>query len=322
MKLQIFSDLHYDVAPIKPISIGEDVDVVVVAGDTCQGVRNAFIALRRIVPERVPIIMVAGNHEHYRRCIQSEIAEAKAIAADYNIVFLENEVAILGTTRFIGATLWTNYRVFGDANAAFAMDTARWSLNDHRVISWTKQPWTRFRPEEALLLHERSKAFIANALTTTPLSGSSTVVLTHHAPHFGSVAKGGPYESDILTAAYVSDLTDVLVIDAAAGGSTVSADTTVKETAHANWNRIWLHAHIHSSSDYVVGTTRILANPHGYGLENPGFNSQLVVEVGSGVLPADVFIRRERILRQGVIKDHAFPRPDHVMEDGFGKLGR
>jgi Icc-related predicted phosphoesterase len=278
VKLQIFSDLHTDVAPIKPITIGEEVDAVVVAGDTCQGVRNAFISLRRIVPERVPIIMTAGNHEYYRRCIETEIAEAKAIAGDYNIFFVENHVAVLGTTQFIGATLWTDYCVFGADNAAAAMKTARRGLNDHRVISWTKRPWRRFRPEEALLLHERSKAFIVDALTTS-FSGC-TVFLTHHAPHFGSVAKG-PYESEILTAAYVSDLTDVIMINATASASTGATDPTIKETAHDNWNRIWLHGHIHSSSDYVVGTTRILANPHGYGLENPAFNSQLIVEVGS-----------------------------------------
>jgi Icc-related predicted phosphoesterase len=276
VKLQLFSDLHCDVSPVKPIAIGEDVDAVVVAGDTCQGARNAFVALRRIVPERVPIVMVAGNHEPYRRCIQSEITEARTIAADYNVVFVERDIALLGTTRFIGATLWTNYRVFGAGNAPAAMETARRSLNDHRVISWTKQPWTRFRPEEALLLHERSKAFIVDALTT-PFSGS-TVILTHHAPHFGSVAKG-PYQSDILTAAYCSDLTDALLIDPDAGGSTAIPDPTVKDTAHATWNRIWLHGHIHTSSDYVVGRTRVLANPHGYGAENPSFNPQLIVQV-------------------------------------------
>jgi Icc-related predicted phosphoesterase len=279
VKIQIFSDLHTDVAPIKPIAIGEDVDAVVVAGDTCQGVRNAFIALRRIVPERVPIVLVAGNHEFYRRYIPSEITEAKAIAANYNAVFLADDVAVLGaTTRFIGATLWTNYRLFGATNAPAAMETARRSLNDHRVISWSKIPWLRFRPEEALLLHERSKAFIVAALNT-PFSGS-TVILTHHAPHFGSVAKG-PYQNDFLTAAYVSDLTDVLMIDAGAGASTGAVDATVKETSNSNWSRIWLHGHIHSSSDYVVGTTRILSNPHGYGFENRGFNAQFIVEVRS-----------------------------------------
>jgi hypothetical protein len=38
----------------------------------------------------------------------------------------------------------------------------------------------------------------------------------------------------------------------------------------------------HSSSDYVLGTKhRILANPHGYGPENPAFFPQLIIEIGS-----------------------------------------
>ena len=42
-----------------------------------------------------------------------------------------------------------------------------------------------------------------------------------------------------------------------------------------------MHGHTHSSFDYVVpGTsTRIACNPMGYDDENPGFDSDMVVEV-------------------------------------------
>ena len=43
---------------------------------------------------------------------------------------------------------------------------------------------------------------------------------------------------------------------------------------------LWVHGHVHNSSDYRVGTTRIVCNPHGYGFENPDFDGALVVEVG------------------------------------------
>ncbi len=69
MKIQIFSDLHVDVAPIKPIAIMPGVDLVIVAGDTCEGVLRAFDYLRRIVAVQIPIVMVFGNHEYYRRFI-------------------------------------------------------------------------------------------------------------------------------------------------------------------------------------------------------------------------------------------------------------
>jgi Icc-related predicted phosphoesterase len=44
---------------------------------------------------------------------------------------------------------------------------------------------------------------------------------------------------------------------------------------------LWVHGHVHNSSDYRVGNTRILCNPHAYGSENPDFNGALVVELES-----------------------------------------
>jgi hypothetical protein len=58
---------HVDVLPIKPISVAEDVDVVVVAGDTCEGALRAFEHLRRIVPMHLAIVVVLGNHGYCRR---------------------------------------------------------------------------------------------------------------------------------------------------------------------------------------------------------------------------------------------------------------
>jgi Icc-related predicted phosphoesterase len=43
---------------------------------------------------------------------------------------------------------------------------------------------------------------------------------------------------------------------------------------------LFVHGHVHNSSDYRVGATRILCNPHGYGSENPAFDGALVVEIG------------------------------------------
>lgn len=285
MRIQIFSDLHTDVAQVTDIAVGE-VDAVVVAGDVCQGIRNAFVGLRRIVPERIPIIMTAGNHEFYRRSWPDEIDTARRAAPGFNIVFLENDVVLMGTTRIVGATLWTNFRVFGDINQAAALETARRGMTDFRTITWQKDPWQRFRPQEAMLLHERSRSFIADVLATS--FRGSTVVLTHHAPHFGSVPKG-PQQSDLLTAAYVSDLTAILqsgptaapMMPDRAVTSVPTSGAAAREAAPGASDRIWVHGHVHCSSDYVVGQTRILANPHGYGPENSSFDPCLVVEVGS-----------------------------------------
>ena len=261
MNIQIFSDLHVDVSRPPPITIGTDVDVVVVAGDTAEGAGNAFVALRHIVPERIPIVMVMGNHEYYHRCIPEELALARELAPSLNVHLLENDSVVLeiaGTrVRFVGCTLWTDYRLFGANNAAVAIRVASHGLNDHRLINWRKKPWQRFRPEEALLTHTVSKAFLVETLAT-PFAGP-TIVVTHHAPQWLSVHP--QYRNDLLTAAFVSDLSALIL---------------------EFQPEIWIHGHVHSSFDYAVGPiTRVLCNPHGYWDENPDFNSSLVVEVRS-----------------------------------------
>jgi Icc-related predicted phosphoesterase len=128
-------------------------------------------------------------------------------------------------------------------------------MNDHRLIGWRKKPWLRFRPQEAALLHQRSKTYIAETLAV-PFAGP-TVVVTHTAI-WESVHPR--FRSDPVTGAFASNLSPLI--------------ETYKPA-------LWVHGHVHNSSDYCIGATRVLCNPHGYGEENPDFNGALVVEVGA-----------------------------------------
>lgn len=68
-------------------------------------------------------------------------------------------------------------------------------------------------------------------------------------------------------------------------------DTRMSES-HGRWDldsagmfsesgaRLWIHGHIHAQSDYLIGETRVIANPRGYPREDVGdFQPDLVVEV-------------------------------------------
>jgi 3',5'-cyclic AMP phosphodiesterase CpdA len=79
VRVQIFSDLHADVRPTKPIEVKPDVDAVIVAGDICEGAEASFAVLRRIVPMQTPIVFVLGNHEFYHRVWSEELAQADEI---------------------------------------------------------------------------------------------------------------------------------------------------------------------------------------------------------------------------------------------------
>lgn len=252
MKLWILSDLHLEVEALaEPLVEPDGADVLVVAGDVVNSIAKGIRWLSESVS--IPVVYVAGNHEFYRNSVIEGLEEGKAEAARHpNVHFLDDDVVVIDGVRFIGATLWTDFRLMG--GQPLAMEHARGAMNDYRAISWRKKPsWERFLPRHSYDMHERSRAFIATALKV-PFDGP-TVVVTHHCPHPGSVADR--FRGDLLNAAFTSDLTDVIEIGRP---------------------DLWVHGHTHDPFDYDVEGTRIVCNPRGYGRENPAFNRHLVID--------------------------------------------
>lgn len=239
-KLWIFSDIHADHGrPNLPVPSGAD--IAVIAGDV---VDDAFLA---DLATKLPVVFVAGNHEHYRHELQFRLRELSAIPGVHH---LDNSSVTIDGIRFVGCTLWTNY----NGGQPQAMEAASRGLNDHRLIKWRKRPFERFLPQHALQLHRESVAYLKDALI--PFHPEPTVVVTHHAPSVKSVHER--YEGQVLNWAYVSDL-EWLV--AASGASA------------------WVHGHVHDSFRYQIGETAVICNPHGYPAENPAFDPALLAEV-------------------------------------------
>jgi hypothetical protein len=275
-KLQIFSDLHSDWRAPRKIKIADGVEIVVVPGDVAEGARNAFAVLRDIIPARILTVFALGNHEFYKRFYLEELALARSAASEFNIVLLENDVAYLPASdggdqiRFIGATGWTDYLLFGEQKRLAAMAVAREQLNDHRRIGWKRLPWERFRPQEAAALHSRSRQFIAESIAI-PHAGP-TVVVTNHAPSLMSVPDR--WKSDLLSAAYASTIGRDL-LEASTGPRAVSSHRD-PGTPRVDF---WFHGHVHARADYMIRSMRVIANPNGYGDEVSDFDPELVVEI-------------------------------------------
>jgi hypothetical protein len=114
MKAQIMSDLHLDFPGARGIPrLAQGAALVIVAGDTCEGLVLAVEALRRAFPD-TEIVTVAGNHEYYRYCLPEELAAGRARAKELGVHLLENDTVVLGPLRIIGATGWTDYEGFGE----------------------------------------------------------------------------------------------------------------------------------------------------------------------------------------------------------------
>ncbi|MBX9592076.1 MAG: metallophosphoesterase [Hyphomonadaceae bacterium] len=258
MKLWILSDLHVDANRRFPFELPiprPAHDIVVIAGDICQGLAEGvrFIASEKLNAK--PVVYVGGNHEFYGHNRHAELAEGRAEAARHpNIHVLERDRISIGGVAFLGCTLWTDYRYAGAREQVRAMHWAARRISDHRLIADGKGAWS---PERALAEHLGSRAWLAEQLARD--TGRRPIVVTHHAPSRQSVQPR--YRDDLLTAAFASDLDDLVT----------------RAT-------LWVHGHLHAPVDYRLGGCRVVANPRGYVSIREGrdFNPSLVVTAGAG----------------------------------------
>jgi hypothetical protein len=117
MKLWINSDLHIELTRYWDLPTGD--------------ARPNFDVLRRWRPDhrmerceswllaRVPdppVVYVAGNHEFYGTDLDRTVEKARIAEAGTSIHIQQNDSVTIGGTIFLGATGWTNFNLFGDAN--------------------------------------------------------------------------------------------------------------------------------------------------------------------------------------------------------------
>lgn len=246
MRVHIISDLHMEFAPFQPNKV--DADVVVLAGDVHNGL-NGIKWLLKTFREQ-PVIYVLGNHEFHGQKTPKLISGVKELARGSNVHVLENDAVEIGNVTFLGATLWTDFRLNGDA--ALAEAVAQTGMTDFQRINVTPSG-RRFRPKDARQIHIKSMNWLARQVRAR---GKNVVVVTHHAPSVQSIPLG--FCNHWLNPAFASNLESFV------------ARSGVK---------LWIHGHVHSRSDYVVGTTRIVANPRGFRGETTGFDPRLALKV-------------------------------------------
>ncbi len=247
MKLLVLSDLHTEFGDFDPPVT--DADIVVLAGDIGVGTAGIEWAARRY--RRTPVVYVPGNHEYYDHDIG--ITDELKSVAPANIHVLDQDDYEIDGVRFLGTTLWTDFKLYGESEAWFSRQRARRSLYDFTAI---RNGDRRFTPEDSVRLHEAGKAWLANELRKA--FEGATVVVTHHLPATPSIADR--YRNDPLNPAFASRLEDVI------------------ETHRP---KLWIHGHTHVACDYEIHGTRVVCNPRGYPAESSGrgFSPELVVEV-------------------------------------------
>jgi len=260
MRLLILSDLHHEIwkehAPRIDPAVSRP-DVVILAGDINTGAKAVDWAAANFAG--LPVLYVHGNHEGYGKhldSVQDEIAQASERAG--NVHFLDCGERVFGGVRFLGATLWTDFRLFGDDERQAGMRAAEAVMTDYKRIRLAKKGYRKLRAADTAQYHAQHKSWLSGKLDDA--FDGPTVVITHMAPSMRSVAT--PYANDPVSAAYASNL------DAIAS----KAD-------------LWVHGHTHTSFDYQIGACRVVCNPCGYKTrsgapENEQFDPNRIIDIG------------------------------------------
>lgn len=259
MRLLILSDLHWEIRRGQPLGMdlgASRPDIVILAGDIDTGA-NAIPWAAHTFPEQT-VLYVAGNHEAYGHELHGvERALRDACAATRNVRFLNCDEYVTGNVRFLGATLWTDFALYGEDQKTAAMTQAEKVMTDYRRITFAAPDTRPLRAADTAQLHATHKAWLAARLAQ-PFDGK-TVVITHMAPSMRSVA--AKYADDLTSAAFASPLDQLAQVP-----------------------DLWIHGHMHDSCDYAAGAGRVVCNPCGYlhrggGNENGAFNPNLIIEL-------------------------------------------
>lgn len=256
MKIRLLSDLHAEGGFDRNLFKSQGEDVLVIAGDLHVGVDNVWSMLKRFADHQPNVVYVAGNHEFYRQEYYSTISKLRTFSLGTSIRFLNADtvyytpnyltsggcLSITPTANavaFIGAPLWTNFR-----NNDLSKFHAKSRINDFNLIRTTGQYYNQrpFTPDDAQELYNQQYGFIKHQYESIKLK---KVIVTHFLPADECVdMKYRGASTAMLNDYFANDL-----------GNWISEleDTT------------WLFGHTHDNVDITIGTTRLIANPYGYG---------------------------------------------------------
>jgi Calcineurin-like phosphoesterase len=271
VKIQLMSDLHLEVHPHYRPRPALGAELLVLAGDIGSYQATSQLAgedfgLERFSPKLgwpVPVLFVPGNHEYDNLDFDVAHTRLRESCARLGISWLEREVLVLDSVRFVGTTLWSDFDALvteQDRAAASPAPMLRKREKAFRAANFYLKKTATTRGGEPLLAEGcREQGLLCQQWLRQALAepfAGPTVVVTHFAP---SLRSADPrYGLTPGTAGFCNSL-DELFAPAA----------------------LWLHGHLHCQQDYRVGDCRVVANTLGYESkgEQQGFRETLLLEV-------------------------------------------
>lgn len=266
MKFALASDIHLEFGPIE-LKNTEGADVLVLSGDICVAKdlrspdpyeimdtkKSAEVHkfFRGCCDEFKDVIYIMGNHEHYHGDFKFTINMLrKNLGHLSNLHILDKESLMIDDVTFVGGTLWTDMNK-EDPHTLYAIAGV---MNDFKTVNNSNhvryfrdedgnshERVARLMPEDVVVDHKEMVSFVDSVCAMNPYG--KVVVVGHHAPSKQSTHPRYKGEQ-LINGAYSSDLSEFIL--------------------DRPQIKVWTHGHTHEPFDYMIGNTRVVANPRGY----------------------------------------------------------
>lgn len=252
MKVRLLSDLHTEGCKFDYVYLGED--VLVLAGDVVSGkTLSGIIDIMDRVPMHVPVLFVMGNHESYGNDFNIVCSYFQNIDNTHytNFHFLDKTHINIGDISFFGGTMFTDFGLNGLGEQWFAEMDAKRNISDFFTIAIDDRQWTTVDHKiEYELFNREFDRWVKDA------EGKKRVCISHFVPTPNCIDPR--FKGSNLNPYFIANQDDRIQL----------VDT-------------WFFGHTHTSYDIMLGDTRLVCNPRGYGCgkENLNFNPNLILEI-------------------------------------------
>ena len=199
------------------------------------------------------IFIISGNHEYYSsKNKQNTISEIDnmilEIAKKYNnVTYLNMGSVIIGNTKFIGCTLWSDVTPIKDTVDLLMNDynniyvDSDVSIGRKLIINgksrYVKEGRRLLKSSDVIEFHNRMKEWLQNEISQSESNDYDIIVLTHHAPSFSMLNI-----SDNLSYCYGSSCEELMIPQIS----------------------FWISGHTHTCKSVKIDDTVCLSNCMGY----------------------------------------------------------
>ena len=212
MKCLVLADLHLDyhfkqgMDPFSqvPRDALDEVTHCIIAGDLSNKAHKQWPRCLLWLAERLldaQIYVMPGNHDYYDFRIDQD-DRLESVAAENGATYIQKSELISGDQRFLCATLWSDFEVYGNRTAN--MQTASRVMSDYHHIRVARNGYRRLSPSITAEIHRDHRAWL-EARLAEDFDGETTVI-THHAPHRDALEAEPSYGP-----CYASDLEDMIL---------------------------------------------------------------------------------------------------------------